>query len=107
MERSGLHASVDDGIDCLATRDFFLLRLISRLASIRLLLLDAQIGSHALPLQLKNQKPRLFGRVRRSDQQAKMTKCLIVGGGPVGALAALYAANRGWQVELYELRGGL
>lgn len=35
-----------------------------------------------------------------------MTKCLIVGAGPVGALAALYAAKRGWQVELYELRGG-
>lgn len=33
-------------------------------------------------------------------------KCVVVGAGPVGALAALYAAARGWQVEVYELRGG-
>lgn len=33
-------------------------------------------------------------------------KCLVVGAGPVGALAALYAAKRGWDVEVYELRGG-
>ena len=30
----------------------------------------------------------------------------IVGAGPVGSLAALYAANRGHSVEIYELRGG-
>lgn len=35
------------------------------------------------------------------------TKCLVVGAGPVGALAALYAARRGWDVEVYELRGDL
>jgi thioredoxin reductase len=29
-----------------------------------------------------------------------------VGAGPVGCLAALYAASRGDDVELYELRGG-
>lgn len=34
------------------------------------------------------------------------TRCIVVGAGPVGALAALYAGNRGWNVELYELRGG-
>jgi kynurenine 3-monooxygenase len=34
-------------------------------------------------------------------------KCLVVGAGPVGALAALYAAKRGWKVEVYELRGGI
>lgn len=34
------------------------------------------------------------------------TKCLIVGAGPVGALAALYAVKRGWEVEVYELRAG-
>jgi kynurenine 3-monooxygenase len=34
-------------------------------------------------------------------------KCLIAGAGPVGALAALYAAQRGWNVEVYELRGDL
>ncbi|EFE42759.1 hypothetical protein TRV_02479 [Trichophyton verrucosum HKI 0517] len=31
-------------------------------------------------------------------------KVVVVGGGPVGALSALYAARRGYQVELYELR---
>lgn len=34
-------------------------------------------------------------------------KTLIVGAGPVGALAALYAAKRGDDVEVYELRGGM
>jgi thioredoxin reductase len=33
-------------------------------------------------------------------------KVVIVGAGPVGSLAALYAAARGDDVELYELRGG-
>ena len=33
-------------------------------------------------------------------------KFVIVGAGPVGSLAALYAASRGIEVELYELRGG-
>lgn len=33
-------------------------------------------------------------------------KCVIIGAGPVGSLAALYAARRGWDVEVYELRGG-
>ncbi|KKA17629.1 Kynurenine 3-monooxygenase, partial [Rasamsonia emersonii CBS 393.64] len=32
-------------------------------------------------------------------------KVVIVGAGPVGSLAALYAASRGDDVELYELRG--
>ncbi|KAL1966379.1 hypothetical protein VTN77DRAFT_4521 [Rasamsonia byssochlamydoides] len=34
-------------------------------------------------------------------------KVVIVGAGPVGSLAALYAASRGDDVELYELRGDL
>lgn len=38
---------------------------------------------------------------------ADSPKCLVVGAGPVGALAALYAAKRGWQVEVYDLRGGM
>jgi len=34
-------------------------------------------------------------------------KFIIVGAGPVGALAAIYAAERGYEVEIYELRGGM
>lgn len=33
-------------------------------------------------------------------------KTVIIGAGPVGSLAALYAAQRGHEVELYELRSG-
>lgn len=33
-------------------------------------------------------------------------KVIVVGAGPVGALAALYAAGRGDEVEVYELRSG-
>ena len=33
-------------------------------------------------------------------------KVIVIGAGPIGALAALYAAKRGDNVELYELRGG-
>ena len=33
-------------------------------------------------------------------------KIVVVGAGPVGSLAALYAATRGDDVEIYELRGG-
>ena len=33
-------------------------------------------------------------------------KVIVIGAGPVGALAALYAAKRGDDVEVYELRGG-
>lgn len=34
------------------------------------------------------------------------TKVIVVGAGPVGSLAALYAAQRGYDVEIYELRNG-
>lgn len=34
-------------------------------------------------------------------------KIVICGAGPVGALAAIYAARRGHEVEIYELRGGM
>lgn len=33
-------------------------------------------------------------------------KIVVVGAGPVGALAAIYAAARGFEVEVYELRNG-
>lgn len=33
-------------------------------------------------------------------------RVVVVGAGPVGALAALYAANRGDDVHVYELRAG-
>jgi 2-polyprenyl-6-methoxyphenol hydroxylase-like FAD-dependent oxidoreductase len=36
----------------------------------------------------------------------KHQKTVVVGAGPVGSLAALYAATRGDDVEIYELRGG-
>lgn len=36
----------------------------------------------------------------------KTQKIVVVGAGPVGSLAALYAAQRGHQVEVYELRPG-
>lgn len=38
--------------------------------------------------------------------QASRPKTVVVGAGPVGALAALYAAQRGHDVEVYELRSG-
>lgn len=36
----------------------------------------------------------------------KKRKILITGAGPVGALAAIYAARRDYVVEVYELRDG-
>ena len=44
-----------------------------------------------MPIKTSNTKPQ---------------KTVVIGAGPVGALAALYAAQRGDEVELYELRGG-
>jgi len=33
-------------------------------------------------------------------------KAVVIGGGPVGSLAALYFSKSGWDVEIYELRPG-
>lgn len=49
--------------------------------------------------------------MRAQHTQGKMAaptrqKVVIVGAGPVGSLAALYAASRGDAVEVYELRAG-
>lgn len=41
-----------------------------------------------------------------AQSPSRPQKLVIVGAGPVGSLAALYAAARGDDVELYELRGG-
>ncbi|KAF7175861.1 hypothetical protein CNMCM7691_000393 [Aspergillus felis] len=42
-----------------------------------------------------------------ADTVRKRQKLVVVGAGPVGSLAALYAAARGDEVEIYELRGDL
>jgi 2-polyprenyl-6-methoxyphenol hydroxylase-like FAD-dependent oxidoreductase len=43
---------------------------------------------------------------KKEKKKKKREKVIVVGAGPVGSLAALYAANRGNDVEVYELRGG-
>lgn len=43
----------------------------------------------------------------RNMDTSKEQKTIVVGAGPVGCLAALYAALRGDDVEIYELRGGM
>jgi 2-polyprenyl-6-methoxyphenol hydroxylase-like FAD-dependent oxidoreductase len=37
---------------------------------------------------------------------SKKQKIVVIGAGPVGTLAAIYAAQRGHDVEVYELRNG-
>ena len=44
---------------------------------------------------------------QKGSYLADRQKVVVVGAGPVGALAALYAASRGDHVEVYELRGGV
>jgi kynurenine 3-monooxygenase len=41
-----------------------------------------------------------------NNNMSQHQKTVIIGAGPVGALAALYAAQRGHNVEVYELRNG-
>ena len=38
--------------------------------------------------------------------QTRQRKAVIVGAGPVGCLAAIALANKGWSVEVYEGRAG-
>ena len=54
--------------------------------------------------------PRLSPRLSVHEMSAKISqkqKVVVVGAGPVGALAALYAAARGDDVEVYEFRDGM
>jgi kynurenine 3-monooxygenase len=41
------------------------------------------------------------------SRQSSARKVAVVGAGPVGCLAALALAKRGWDVEIYEGRPGL
>ena len=51
----------------------------------------------------------LFSSIFLRERRGRMGrgKTVVVGAGPVGALAALYAANRGDDIEVYELRSGM
>lgn len=43
---------------------------------------------------------------QNQHESGTKSKIVVVGAGPVGALAAIYAAERGFEVEVYELRNG-
>lgn len=43
---------------------------------------------------------------QKQHESGTRGKIVVVGAGPVGALAAIYAADRGFEVEVYELRNG-
>lgn len=43
---------------------------------------------------------------QEQHESGQKGKIVVVGAGPVGALAAIYAAERGFEVEVYELRNG-
>ena len=51
-------------------------------------------------------KIHIIDIVETMVQNSKVQKVVVVGAGPVGALAALYAAERGDNVHVYELRAG-
>ena len=42
-----------------------------------------------------------------AEEEQTNLKCVVIGAGPVGALAGLYAAKRGCDVEVYDLRPGM
>lgn len=52
-----------------------------------------------------HKKPIFFSQLPEMAE-VNSQKTVVVGAGPVGALAALYAAQRGHDVEVYELRSG-
>lgn len=51
-------------------------------------------------------EPDIDGDGPSSPSPESRRKIVVVGAGPVGALAAIYAAERGYDVEIYELRDG-
>lgn len=59
----------------------------------------------AKPFQL-SQISHLVHMVDIKGRPKSWRKTVVIGAGPVGSLAALYAANRGDEVEVYELRSG-
>lgn len=69
------------------------------------------LASHVIPpifftfLSSVSLRCNLFSSLSMAVESRRQ-KAVIVGAGPVGSLAALYAAARGDDVELYELRGG-
>ncbi|OBT76015.1 hypothetical protein VF21_03528 [Pseudogymnoascus sp. 05NY08] len=44
---------------------------------------------------------------QNQHESGTKSKIVVIGAGPVGALAAIYAAERGFEVEVYELRNDL
>jgi threonine dehydrogenase-like Zn-dependent dehydrogenase len=58
------------------------------------------------PSHARRHDIKLIMSMGDEKRKKKREKVIVVGAGPVGSLAALYAANRGNDVEVYELRGG-
>ena len=58
------------------------------------------------PPHTGHQDTKPITSMEKEKKKKKREKVIVVGAGPVGSLAALYAANRGNDVEVYELRGG-
>ncbi len=67
-----------------------------------------------MSLQVTRDNPPHFGSIILThlydigeiEEMASKQKTVVVGAGPVGALAAIYAAQRGHEVEVYEVRNG-
>jgi kynurenine 3-monooxygenase len=50
--------------------------------------------------------PMQNGHLSEASVRTRQRKAVIVGAGPVGCLAAIALANKGWAVEVYEGRAG-